>query len=100
MKMRQAFSMMLVVLTLMVAASCGQESLTEGDRVAWERYCSIYAATAGQPSGGAGVNRAAECLRALSDIEAAIESGWSKDCATQWHKDDLNGKWPDPYRCE
>jgi len=96
MKIRQAFSMMLVVLTLMVAASCGQESLTEGDRVAWERYCSIYAATAGQSS----VYLATKCRGALGDIEAAIESGWSKDCATQWHKDDLNGKWPDPYRCE
>jgi len=93
MKIKQAFSMMLVVLTLMAAASCGQESLTEGDRVAWERHCSTYAADDQFQS--------MVCNNgALRDIEAAIESGWSKDCAIQWHKDDLNGRRPDPYRCE
>ena len=91
MKIKQVISMMLVVLTLMVTASCAQESLTEGDRVAWERYCSEFSDDQ---------IRQMMCNSRLDDIEAAIESGWSKDCAIQWHKADLQGIKPDPYRCE
>ena len=91
MKIKRVVFAMSIVLPLMATASCGQESLTKGDRVAFERWCDDL-------PGGISY---AYCQATLRNIEAAIEEdGWSKDCATQWYKDKTRGRKPDPYRCE
>ena len=81
---------LLLTLLLAVGVSCGQESLTTGDREAWQNFCTT--APVDLPW--------RVCEGNLIQMEAAIEDGWSKDCAIGWYKDKVRSRNPDPYRCE
>ena len=78
---------LMVAISLMATTSCGNDSLTEGDAISFYRWC--------EDAGHTG------CRNAWNlGIEPKVEKGWSPDCAIQWKKDAMNGKNPDPYRCE
>jgi len=80
---------LMVALSLMTTTACGNDSLTEGDSVSFSRWCKDAGHTW------------SDCNNAWSyGIKYLVEGGWSPDCAIQWEKDSMNGKNPDPYRCE
>jgi hypothetical protein len=86
MNFRWSKIVLMVALSLMTATACGNDSMTEGDRKAFTRWC-----------GDADLGH---CTLNLQIAEGYVEEGWSADCAIQFRKDELLGKNPDPYRCE